>query len=105
MLGPKLKGLISGSAPLNMETQHYFAMLGIPVLQVYALLRRPEFAPWTTAPGCAGRVALGRRTRNELERMTDHRARPMFHDIEPSAETAKVLRDAGFILGPGEWMR
>ena len=37
MLGPKLKGLISGSAPLNMETQQYFAMLGIPVLQVYGL--------------------------------------------------------------------
>ena len=37
MIGPKLRGLISGSAPLNIETQHYFSMLGIPVLQVYGL--------------------------------------------------------------------
>src|SRR5437667_450303 len=37
MLGAKLRGLISGSAPLNVETQHYFMMLGMPVLQVYGL--------------------------------------------------------------------
>src|SRR4029077_672547 len=36
-LGPNLKALICGSAPLMMETQRYFMMLGIPVLQVYGL--------------------------------------------------------------------
>ena len=35
--GPNLKALISGSAPLNPETQLYFKMMGIPVLQVYGL--------------------------------------------------------------------
>jgi long-chain acyl-CoA synthetase len=37
MLGENLKALICGSAPLAPETQSYFAMLGIPVLQVYGL--------------------------------------------------------------------
>lgn len=37
MLGKNLKALISGSAPLRLETQLYFAMLGITVLQVYGL--------------------------------------------------------------------
>jgi long-chain acyl-CoA synthetase len=37
MVGKNLKALICGSAPLNPETQDYFRMLGIPVLQVYGL--------------------------------------------------------------------
>lgn len=37
MIGANLKALICGSAPLNPETQAYFAMLGIQVLQVYGL--------------------------------------------------------------------
>ena len=36
-LGPNLKALICGSAPLALETQLFFEMLGIPVLQVYGL--------------------------------------------------------------------
>lgn len=36
-VGPKLKALICGSAPLAKETQQFFMMLGIPVLQVYGL--------------------------------------------------------------------
>jgi long-chain acyl-CoA synthetase len=37
MTGKNLKALICGSAPLPPETQDYFSMLGIPVLQVYGL--------------------------------------------------------------------
>ena len=37
MVGGNLKALICGSAPLTPETQDYFSMLGIPVLQVYGL--------------------------------------------------------------------
>ena len=37
MLGANLKALICGSAPLTPETQDYFRMLSIPVLQVYGL--------------------------------------------------------------------
>lgn len=36
-IGPDLKALISGSAPLAPETQLFFMMLGIPVLQAYGL--------------------------------------------------------------------
>jgi long-chain acyl-CoA synthetase len=36
-IGPNLKALICGSAPLAVETQLFFMMLGIPVLQVYGL--------------------------------------------------------------------
>jgi long-chain acyl-CoA synthetase len=35
--GPHLRALICGSAPLGPETQRFFHMLGIPVLQVYGL--------------------------------------------------------------------
>ena len=37
MIGRNLKALICGSAPLSAETQLYFMMLGIHVLQVYGL--------------------------------------------------------------------
>ncbi len=37
MVGTNLRALICGSAPLTPETQDYFSMLGIPVLQVYGL--------------------------------------------------------------------
>lgn len=37
MVGANLRALICGSAPLTPETQDYFSMLGIPVLQVYGL--------------------------------------------------------------------
>ena len=36
-LGPHLKAMICGSAPLALDTQLFFHMLGIPVLQVYGL--------------------------------------------------------------------
>ena len=36
-LGPNLRALICGSAPLARDTQLFFMMLGIPVLQVYGL--------------------------------------------------------------------
>src|SRR5713101_4235184 len=37
MIGSKLRALICGSAPLSVETQLFFMMLDIPVLQVYGL--------------------------------------------------------------------
>ena len=36
-IGPRLRALICGSAPLAVETQLFFIMLGLPVLQVYGL--------------------------------------------------------------------
>jgi long-chain acyl-CoA synthetase len=37
MIGRNLRALICGSAPLHVETQLFFMMLGVPVLQVYGL--------------------------------------------------------------------
>ena len=36
-IGPALKGLICGSAPLSIETQAWFERLGLPIFQVYGL--------------------------------------------------------------------
>lgn len=36
-IGPALKGLICGSAPLSLETQAWFVAIGLPVFQVYGL--------------------------------------------------------------------
>jgi long-chain acyl-CoA synthetase len=62
-LGPNLKALISGSAPLNIETQLFFTMLGIPVLQVYGLTETTAICtmdePGDVTPGCVGKAILG----------------------------------------------
>jgi long-chain acyl-CoA synthetase len=36
-IGPALKGLICGSAPLSVETQAWFTAIGLPIFQVYGL--------------------------------------------------------------------
>jgi long-chain acyl-CoA synthetase len=62
-IGPSLKGLICGSAPLSMETQQFLMMLGIPVLQVYGLTETTAICtmddPHRVEPGCVGVVVPG----------------------------------------------
>src|SRR5580658_6481721 len=57
-IGPKLKALICGSAPLSIETQFFFMMLGIPVLQAYGLTETTAICtlddPLRVAPGRVG---------------------------------------------------
>ena len=60
MIGSKLKALICGSAPLSVETQLYFMMLGIPVLQVYGLTETTAICTMDD-PGMWSRAALGPR--------------------------------------------
>jgi long-chain acyl-CoA synthetase len=57
MIGGKLRALICGSAPLNVETQLFFMMLGIPVLQVYGLT---ETTAICTMDDPDGRLVAGR---------------------------------------------
>jgi long-chain acyl-CoA synthetase len=63
MIGPNLKALICGSAPLNLETQLYFMMLGIPVLQVYGLTETTAICtmddPRQVEPGRVGPAISG----------------------------------------------
>jgi long-chain acyl-CoA synthetase len=54
---------VSAARPLNIETQHYFSMLGIPVLQVYGLTETTEFIamddPRQVVPGRVGPPLMG----------------------------------------------
>ncbi len=62
-LGPNLKALICGSAPLTQETQLFFMMLGIPVLQVYGLTETTAICtmddPRHVEPGTVGPAISG----------------------------------------------
>jgi long-chain acyl-CoA synthetase len=63
MIGGNLKALICGSAPLNVDTQLYFNMLGIPVLQVYGLTETTAICtmddPRHVEPGRVGPAISG----------------------------------------------
>ena len=62
-IGPNLKALICGSAPLAVETQLFFMMLGIPVLQVYGLTETTAICtmddPAHVEPGRVGPAVPG----------------------------------------------
>ncbi len=62
-LGPNLRALICGSAPLARETQLYFMMLGIRVLQVYGLTETTAICtmddPQHAEPGRVGPAIPG----------------------------------------------
>ncbi|HEU4390634.1 MAG TPA: AMP-binding protein [Blastocatellia bacterium] len=62
-LGPGLRALICGSAPLNRETQLFFFMLEIPVLQVYGLTETTAICtmdhPNHVTPGRVGPAIAG----------------------------------------------
>ncbi len=57
-LGPNLKALICGSAPLAIETQLFYAMLGVPLLQGYGLTETTALCtlddPLAVEPGRVG---------------------------------------------------
>jgi long-chain acyl-CoA synthetase len=63
MIGSNLKALICGSAPLARETQLFFMMLGIPVLQVYGLTETTAICtmddPHDVEPGRVGPAIAG----------------------------------------------
>jgi long-chain acyl-CoA synthetase len=62
-IGPNLKALICGSAPLAVETQLFYMMLGIPVLQVYGLTETTAICtmddPAHIEPGRVGPAVAG----------------------------------------------
>lgn len=62
-IGPRLKALICGSAPLALETQLFYTMLGIPVLQVYGLTETTAICtmdqPGHVLPGSVGTAIPG----------------------------------------------
>ncbi|HYL68500.1 MAG TPA: AMP-binding protein [Candidatus Limnocylindria bacterium] len=87
-IGPQLKALICGSAPLSIDTQLFFRMLGIPVLQVYGLTE-------TTAI-C---------TMDDPHQVVPGRVGPAIPGIEMTlAETGEILVRGPNIF-PGYWQR
>jgi long-chain acyl-CoA synthetase len=62
-LGPNLKALICGSAPLAIDTQLFFGMIGIPVLQGYGLTETTGICtldvPGKVVPGRVGPAIPG----------------------------------------------
>jgi len=104
MVGGNLKALICGSAPLTPETQDYFSMLGIPVLQVYGLTETTGICtmddPNHVVPGRVGPAISG------IEmRLGDHdeiivRGPNVFPGYwNRPQQTEEVLRDGWFHSG------
>src|SRR6202158_1527864 len=105
MIGTRLRALICGSAPLSVETQLFFTLLGIPVLQVYGLTETTAICTMDdpdapVIPGCAGPAIAG----VEMEIAENAEIVVRGPNIFPGywsrpEETAKVLRDGWFHTG------
>jgi long-chain acyl-CoA synthetase len=104
MIGSSLKALICGSAPLSVETQLFFMMLGIPVLQVYGLTETTAICtmddPRHVEPGRVGPAISGIEMKVADNSEIVVRGPNIFHGYwRRPEESAKVLRDGWFHTG------
>jgi long-chain acyl-CoA synthetase len=104
MVGENIKALICGSAPLTPETQSYFAMLGIPVLQVYGLTETTGICtmddPRHPVPGRVGPAIPGIEMKLSDNNEIVVRGPNVFHGYwNRPQQTAEVLRDGWFYTG------
>jgi long-chain acyl-CoA synthetase len=105
MIGGKLRALICGSAPLSVETQLFFMMLGIPVLQVYGLTETTAICTMDdpdapVIPGRAGPAIAGVEMKIAENAEIVVRGPNIFAGYwNRPEETAKVLRDGWFHTG------
>ena len=104
MIGSNLKALICGSAPLGVETQLFFMMLGIPVLQVYGLTETTAICTMDDSrcvePGLVGPAING----VEMKLGENDEIIVRGSNIFPGywnrpQETTKALRDGWFHTG------
>ena len=103
--GPHLRALICGSAPLAPETQEFFLMLGISVLQVYGLTETTAIctlddprAP--VEPGYVGQAIRGIEMKIAENEEIIIRGPHIFSGYwNRPEETARVLRDGWFHTG------
>ena len=103
--GPNLRALICGSAPLAPETQQFFVMLGIPVLQVYGLTEttgictmddpRVPAEPGYVGPAVAG-IEMRAGDNEEILIRGPHVFSGYWNRPE---ETARVVQDGWFHTG------
>ena len=103
-IGPNLVALICGSAPLSEETQSFFIMLGIPVLQVYGLTETTAICTMDDVhdytPGRVGPAVPG----IEMKLCENHEILVRGPNVFPGywnrpETTAKVLKDGWFYTG------
>lgn len=104
MIGSNLKALICGSAPLSIETQLFFMMLGIPVLQVYGLTETTAICtmddPGHVEAGRVGPAISGIEMKVAESSEIVVRGPNIFPGYwNRPDETAKVLRDGWFHTG------
>lgn len=104
MIGANLKALICGSAPLNVETQLFFMMLGVPVLQVYGLTETTAICtmddPRDFEPGRVGKAVPGVEMKlGESEEILVRGANVFSGYWNREVETNKVLSDGWFHTG------
>jgi long-chain acyl-CoA synthetase len=104
MIGSNLRALICGSAPLNLETQQFFMMLGIPVLQVYGLTETTAICtmdePRHVEPGRVGPAISGVEMQLGENDEIMVRGPNIFAGYwNRSQETAKTMRDGWFHTG------
>jgi len=103
-IGPNLKALICGSAPLSVETQLFFMMLGIPVLQVYGLTETTAICtmddPLHFEPGAVGPAVPGVKMTVSDNSEILVRGPSVFPGYwQRPAETAKALAGGWFHTG------
>ena len=115
MIGNNLKALICGSAPLSLDTQLYFNMLGIPVLQVYGLTETTGICtlddPRHVEPGRVGPAISGIEMKLGESDEIIVRGPNIFPGYwNRPQETVRVLRDGWFhtgdqgeVDGAGNW--
>jgi len=103
-IGVNLRALICGSAPLSRDTQLFFMMIGIPVLQVYGLTETTAICtmddPACVEPGWVGPAIPGIEMKLGAEQEVIVRGPNIFPGYwKRPEETAKVLRDGWFHTG------
>jgi len=104
VVGPNLKALICGSAPLSVDTQLFFMMLGIPVLQVYGLTETTAICtlddPHRVEPGRVGPAIPGIEMKTADSGEILVRGPNIFPGYwQRPAETKKALEDVWFHTG------
>src|SRR5262249_15065410 len=104
-IGPNLAALICGSAPLARETQLFFQMIGISVLQVYGLTETTAICtmddPGDVTPGRVGPAIPGVEMRldNELEEILVRGPNIFTGYWNRPEETAAAFNDGWFRTG------